>query len=410
VRFEAEIEGRRFPVHYYFMPLVPFNHERKQYRYCQNGVRFTVEGGTIAFAQAPDETDGRLWLYYDCRGVPCDNGMRQFLHDIQKQDGIRRRYVVTDDRQWERIPTHLGTAFGSDEHRMLLAGAEKVITAYIEENNILPYPSDEWGDHAPEFHFQTIYLQHGVLHIKMPWKYSPEKIMADKVVVSTEREWRLFRENGFEESALWKTRMPRFDTAPRRPASGGNRILYAPSWRSYLAEADQEGRWAVQEEKFLQSHYFRNIQRFLNDPALNRLLADQDFLLEVKFHPIFRPYQSLFSAADLDRVVFVEEADPAWRYRLMMTDFSSYLYDFVYCGVPVMSYIPDLDEFLCGMNGYRELNYGPAFWKGVSSTPEQVIRRLEAFFRGEAVNQVVDRFFPGDDVMDNIYQRLMCSH
>ena len=73
--------------------------------------------------------------------------------------------------------------------------ADKIVTAFIENNNLFPWPSKEYGLYANQFHFDTIYLQHGVLHIDMPWKYSPEKIIADKIVVASDVDYNLFRKN-----------------------------------------------------------------------------------------------------------------------------------------------------------------------------------------------------------------------
>ena len=51
----------------------------------------------------------------------------------------------------------------------------------------------EYSRYANQMHLKTIYLQHGVLHIDMPWKYSPEKIIADKIVVACDVDYRIFR-------------------------------------------------------------------------------------------------------------------------------------------------------------------------------------------------------------------------
>lgn len=37
----------------------------------------------------------------------------------------------------------------------------------------------------------------------MPWKYSPEKIIADKIVVACDVDNRLFRKNGFAKTDIY---------------------------------------------------------------------------------------------------------------------------------------------------------------------------------------------------------------
>jgi CDP-glycerol glycerophosphotransferase (TagB/SpsB family) len=40
---------------------------------------------------------------------------------------------------------------------------------------------------------------------------------------------------------------------------------------------------------------------------------------------------------------------------MFITDFSSFVFDFLYLGRTVFSYIPDEMQFRCGMNSYREI-------------------------------------------------------
>lgn len=41
---------------------------------------------------------------------------------------------------------------------------------------------------------------------------------------------------------------------------------------------------------------------------------------------------------------------------MLITDFSSILYDFVFMEKPILYYIPDLQQFYSGLNHYRELD------------------------------------------------------
>ena len=407
LRFEIELDEHVFPVHYYFMPLVPFSHKLKKYRYWQNEVQIDFEATNIfRFKRIAQLPKTEIWLYYDCVGVACDNGKLQFLHDLRQRDGISRFYVITDERQRANIPADCCVQFGSQEHKRLLSEADQVITAYIEENNIYPYPAEEYEQHADQFRFEITYLQHGVLHIRMPWKYSRERIRADHIVVSTIREAQLFADNGFEDSVLWKTRMPRFQSPAARLHHSQKKILFAPSWRLYLVGAYHEGHWQAQAEKMVESTFFQRVLEVLRSCRLRELLETYGYQMEVKLHPIFRNYRSLFPGDD-QTVRFVDATDRPENYSLFITDFSSYLYDFVYQHVPVISFIPDYDEFRCGMNGYWDLNYPPEFWDDVSRTSEELVEVVARFLVGGQVNQIDDVFFQCDDPMGQIYRNLM---
>lgn len=427
VRFEVGFRGLWFPTHFYFMPRIPLSHRHKRYKVEFQGytIRLTPEN-ELCFERLPEtlpiqkaaagrdlsgnhhettplkNSRERIWLYSDCIGVKSDNGMLQFLHDIKKNDGIRRYYIVTDKRQRsDRTSQDSYVDFGSRKHKQLLEKCEMLFTAYIEESNIFPYTVSEIEKLAPKFQFEVIYLQHGVLHIKMPWKFSPEKIMADRIVVSTREEKALFMENGFSEDSLIGTGMARFEilnkTAPKK-----KKILLAPSWRGYLAGNYIDHKWEPLREKFLASTYYKEIQRFLSSPGLTNILAENGYTLDVKLHPIFAIYADEFNI-DSPYIRFVSGRVPEEDYSLFITDFSSFMYDFIYLDTPVMNFIPDIMEFKSGMNGYRELNYSPEFWEKTACTAEELLHNITLYFQGKWEPFSSAHFFDIDDCREDLY-------
>ena len=51
----------------------------------------------------------------------------------------------------------------------------------------------------------------------------------------------------------------------------------------------------------------------------------------------------------------VDSPFPIEQYEMFITDFSSFVFDFIYLGRKVFSFIPDEMQFRCGMNSYREV-------------------------------------------------------
>ena len=379
LKFEVSLESTVLPVSYYFMPLVPFSKEYQYEHYEKDYVQIDIKQEQWKFACRQAEETSRIWLYYDCKGVERDNGLEQFLHDSKRNDGVERYYVITDERQREHLSLeHPMVVFGSGSHKELLLQAEKVITAFIEDNNILPFPASDYEKYANQFRFETIYLQHGVLHIDMPWKYSPEKILADKVVVSANVDTELFMKNGFRKEDLWKVKMPRFDLLPEKSLRE-KKILFAPSWRSYLVGSNINNQWKLLEKKLIASRYFAGIQEFLESKRLQELLEKNDYILDVKLHPIFAEYEHLFKIKS-ERVNMKSEVGSE-EYSLLVTDFSSFMFDFLYMDVPVLSFIPDFDEFTCGMNGYRKVDFMDKVKADeICKTSGEIVDKVERFF------------------------------
>ena len=403
LRFELRLEETVLPVGYYIMPLVPFT--KSNHVYQKGDVQITLQNRRWDFSivDNPNDTSRVIWLYYDCQGVEIDNGLRQFLHDISMNDAVDRYYVYTDDRQLSHLPpTAHKIKFGGKDHEKLLLQADKVVTAFIEEDNILPFPREQYSDYASRMHFETIYLQHGILHIDMPWKYSPEKIMADKIVVSSNVDYNLFLKNGYRDRDLWKTRMPRFDEITTDSVRE-RKILFAPSWRSYLVTTNNGHGWKILEKKFYLSNYYLGIKQFLESDLLYDLLVDNDYVLDVKLHPIFMA-TDLKIDVDERYIRFVDSVDEG-SYSLFITDFSSYLFDFLYRNIPVLSYIPDYDEFLSGMNGYRRVDFMDKISDAeICQSVQQMIHAIENFVQtGKGINYHVDFYRNNKKSVEEIY-------
>lgn len=408
--FYVRLGETMLPVHYYFLPLTPFSYKYKYNSYTKDNVEIVINpDNTWSFAlNRSADTAKRIWLYYDCKGVVWDNGLQQFLHDCRKQDGVIRYYVVSDKRQEKYIPDFgKKVEFGSQKHKKLIIKAEKIITAYIENDNIFPFEPSEYEKYANQFHFETIYLQHGVLHINMPWKYSPEMIIADKIIVSAQHELELFMKNGYEENKLWKVMMPRFDELPRK-TKGLRKILYAPSWRTYLVE-NVNNEWKILADKYSNSNFFKGMQIFIDSEELHKLLEQYEYRLDIKLHPIFSGYNDLFEI-NSDNICLVDDVSED-EYSLFITDFSSYMFDFIYMNVPVISFIPDFDEFKCGMNGYREVDFLNTLGEAaVAKNPDEAIDKVRKYFETERGMDYKVKFFENHESWsskDIIYMRLM---
>lgn len=450
VEFVVEIGGIAYPVHYYFMPRTPFNRLLKRTEYLCDDLLVQERDGRFYFerknaserADIEDRLDRlsgdprvrirrkfakklaseqKIWLYYDCKGVAYDNGYLQFMHDVKQDDGVERYYISNNKfsqvkgyfpaELWERV-----IPFGSEEHKRLLIACEKLITAYIEEPNIYPFSAEERPLYTDLFRFEIVYLQHGILHAHLPWKYAPERIDSDKLVVSSYFEKKNFTEvYHFREKDLLPFGMPRFGSMEKEVAST-NRILFAPSWRQYLVgENKATGEWIYTPEKFKKSHFFEKVQAFLNHPQLHALLEKHDLYLDFKLHPIMKPYQDCFTLTS-DRVSFAESVVKDEEYAVFITDFSSFVFNFAYLKKPILYFVPDYAEFTSGMTQYRELDlpFEDAFGN-LTQDAEGALDALSAIVeRGcrpsaTYLKRMEQFYLPMNDCCEDIYRALVAD-
>lgn len=359
------------------------------------------------------------WLYYDRSGVGGDNAYYQFLHDFDKQDGISRLYVTdekaaTIDSMFDEKHKSSIIRFSSAEHKFMHLQADRIIASYIERPNWCPFRQKALDALADTIHYDVVYLQHGVLHAHMPWKYSADRILVDYEVISTSYEKRILTETyGFLPEQLLASGMPRYDRIETNRKSK-RKILFAPSWRKYLVTESTDLKFGRRPQALLKSSFWREAKAFLANPRLNKLLEEHDYELDIKLHPIFRVYDPEFKQFANDRIHLVSDAKES-DYRIFITDYSSWVFDFVYLKKAIAYFMPDEIEFKAGLNGYRELDlpleegFGPLTHTG-DELVSAISRILENNGKPEDVFQErMDGFFLhyDDSQCDRLYDELM---
>lgn len=355
----------------------------------------------------------RVWLYYDCAGVEQDNGWLQFVHDFPKEDGIERFFIDANNR--EDLPEIYRLniiKFGSLKHKLLYLLAETILTAYIEVENVVPFTKEERRYISDVSHAHIVYLQHGILHAHLPYKYVPSRIEADEIVVSSYFESKNFTEMyHFRMQDLVPVGMGRFDLLDRS-SKINNRILFAPSWRNYLIGPRDGNQWIYTDEKFLNSNYFRCFNAFINSPDLEEILERNDLYLDFKIHPIFKHYLSYFDHVN-SRVVFADDTVEESSYAMFITDFSSFVFDFGYLHRSILYFVPDWEEFISGMNQYRELDlpfekaFGPLAKdadEAISNIEKSVLRNFEP--EEKYMRRMEGFYLPIRECRENLYCHL----
>lgn len=405
--FEVEVNGHAYPTYLWFMHTQPLRADEAFYLtdgkykvYCKDNT-LRVKRGYFKGATPPvrakislcrtlfGRSHKRIWLYNDRVGV-LDNGYFQFLHDYQKKDGIRRYYVYDEDKEdiVKKLPPevvqHL-VRFGSFCHKMLYANAEYILTSFVDSIYYRPFDADTFQYYAGRCKAKVIYLQHGVLHGKTP-HYAKERLEIDKVVISGEYERDVFtKECNFLEDDLILSGMPRLDEISIN-APPQKKILYAPSWRSYLTKGLQNLRWLpVAEETVCESDYFKGMVKFLNHKPMLDALRKKGYTIELKLHPIFEMYKDIFITVLPEGVSLAGSNVQLEEYTAFITDFSSFLYDFAYLRRPIYYFIPDYTDIKAGRASFADFYIPPEDGLGFFSTDaiemaDRIVADLSAGF------------------------------
>lgn len=443
--FKCIVEGYMHDVSLNFMGTAVFRHKARLYSFARNNYIISYNKDTIRFSKKTKEEiynfeknqvsafvnsssvaelkneaidyryEHRVWLYSDSNSVEKDNGYYQFINDFGKNDGIDRYYVYA--KPYEEIE-HLFTdeqkeylvEFGSHAHCLLYLASEIIISSFFGRESISPFITEgEEINYYDIEHFRIIYMQHGVLHATYPIKYSAENARCDKVVVSTNFEIEnMTQKYAFRDEDLIKCGMPRYEHIDRT-AKAKNRILLAPSWRSYFAKNVTPTTYHVSSGSFCSTDYYINFQKFLNNKKLINILEDKDIYLDVKMHPIINGIVSDLFETTSDRIKFVSEAKLE-DYKLFITDFSSFVFDYAYLGRPIMYFVPDYEQFRSGMNLYRELDlpfdkaFGPLAIDPETAADEVIKICNRDFVAEDVYKKRMDEFYiPMENCCEGIY-------
>lgn len=361
----------------------------------------------------------RIWLYCDSSKTVKDNAYYQFIHDTKKSDGIERYYVYNskaDINGWfdDSIRDKL-VVYGSVKHRLYSLCAEKILTSFYGLRDFMCYPPGALKYFSDLTNFELVYLQHGVLHAHLPTMYSLDRMMLDKEVVSTKFEVQNLTKNYcFDESFLIKSGMPRLDHIDTS-SKAEKKILFAPSWRKFLVSSDGKGSWKANERQFLNSEFYKNTMAFLCSPKLNEALKKHGYVLDFKPHPNFRMYDKFFEEKLNGKTVrLAQPTVDEYSYSIFITDFSSFMFDFIYLKRPILYFMPDLELFEAGLNHYRELDipFDEGFGE-FSSTPEKAVDDVIELLENNCVpkQKYIERmngmFFDIDSHAEALYNELM---
>lgn len=301
-----------------------------------------------------------VWLYSDRKGV-IDNAFYQFKNDFSNKDNIIKYYVVDGDitdfkNKFTVEELKFVVNFKSLKHKMLFLNSSKILTSFSEVSAFCPFGKGlRW--YLDIVNFELIYLQHGILHAHLPWLYSKEKSYIDKFVVSSNFEKNnLINNYNYNKQDLILSGMPRLDVIETKKDKK-NKILLALSWRSNLIGPLKNNDRELKTEDFLKSKYYKELNNVLKNKQLNELLKKYNIYLDVISHPIFKPYDYLFDFSNKQsHIKNIKEAHPG-DYKLLITDYSSIVFDYVYNNCSIMYFVPDYELFRAGVShNYNKLD------------------------------------------------------
>ena len=282
-----------------------------------------------------------VWLISDRADFADDNGEALFRYASKNLSKEIDVYFVIrkTSADYERLKKYGRVVdFDSEEHKELALICDVRISSQSHEIFRNPF-LNEGVFYRDLLHSGFVVAEHGISYGKdfHSW-FNRSNRMIDLVIAGAEAEESIFmsKEYEFLRNEVIATGLPRFDYLENRKRK---LITVMPSWRKHLAKHwdNEEGRWILRDD-LSESEFACFYRSLLNDERLHEAAREYGYSICVKLHPVFRGYESELG---LREEVII--ADDDYKYKdifaesaLILTDFSSVVYDFAFLGKPVV--------------------------------------------------------------------------
>jgi len=221
----------------------------------------------------------------------------------------------------------------------------------------------------------SINLGHGVKYFKSfsyreyasPQKYNKLVLAPSKKIIAIALKY------GWKEENIIKICLPKWDRYDNKKKNIRKSIFIFFTWRN------------IRKNKFIGSEYYDNIIKLINSNELNKKLIEKKISLyyalhhgisKIKRKEIKQKFKSNYITSD-------KISDILMKSNLLITDFSSVVFDFIYQRKPIIIYIPDSedpnikdnydDDYYNLINSMKN---GTLYFENKYNTTQQVINKI----------------------------------
>lgn len=338
----------------------------------------------------------RIWLLNDRLDTADDNAKHLFKYACDQDDGITKYFIIdkhsNDLNDLKKINGNIIT-YGSFKHKILYLFSEKRISSFLNEKFFNPFYNDEKDDRKIYSNLVTsprYFLQHGVISCDLTKHIKRFNHNLSLIVTSSDSERQSFfdLDYNYPLHAVQALGLPRYDTLTGKECQ--KKLLFIPSWRSYLDK---------NESLLTVSDYYKSIESLLNNEVLGNLLKETGYELIFKPHPEVVKHAKKFNVDSNIKISIEDSFQELFNTSsLLISDFSSVIFDFSYLKKPVIYYQPNDDyHYEPGYFNYTTMGFGD-----VIKDENELIQKIKYYIENDCImeKQYQDRvisFFKYND-------------
>ena len=351
----------------------------------------------------------KLWLVAE-EGEARDNGYYFYKYVREKHPDDFCFYAIKPKSAGYKKILNLGNVinFGGLKHWLYYMSADLNISSQTTGN-----PSNFFWYflHVPlGLYKNRVFLQHGVTFNDALALYYKRTKFKFFVTTAKEEYDEISKKFGYPNGSVVLTGFPRWDHLKCK-GNEEKSILVMPTWRKYLRV--QDNKLFAHANNFMETEYFK---------AWNKLLNSGDFIDFIEKNDItvyFYPHQNVQKMLHLFKspsknIKFLSMDKDILKYlsicSLMITDYSSVMFDFAYLGKPVICYQFDQDKFRALHHGEGYFSYEKNGFGPVVKTESELIKFSKLCIKHGAekhYKENIEKFF-GVRKLENNSENLYC--
>ena len=363
-----------------------------------------------------------LWIISDRTSKAGDNGEALYRYLNENHPEICSYFVINGKCEDYKRLKKIGKVVATDsfKHKLLVLLSDYVISSHAEVEIYNPFMgySNSYRDLLAKGRF--IFLQHGVIiHNLGGWLNKYNKNLYGFITSSIPENASILDPSAgyfYTDQEVWLTGLPRYDRLYRDEK---RQVTIMPTWRRYtMSHIDRAtGQWLL-KAGFEESTLFKFYNALLNHERLIQAAERCGYTIKFFPHPNLQVALPLF-----DRNEHVEFLDVTTQYRdvyaqsdLVVSDYSSAVYDFAYLRKPIIYTQFDASEFFGGdhvcQKGYFEYErdgFGEVEYD-LEATVDRIIEYMENGCQmKDKYKARVDQFFAYNDQNNcqRVYERIM---